>query len=203
MDISNVIAILKNLQYRIDISPASDPERDAAIRLRDRLLDKYGISLDTITRKVGRFQFGRYTKNEAQLVIQYMAYRVHLRDEDFDLYTTRPKKGKCYYIEATMDVDTYNAHHKILDELLTMYKGKYGQFKKKLEQDIVRQLDAWSYMFFKEAGLLGKPSEDKESKMPSWGLAEAIKAARDLEGTIFPQNFVEQKQRELTCGGVV
>ena len=46
-----VLKVLKDLQYRIDVSNPADPEYENAVRLRDRLLAKYNVDLATLTAK--------------------------------------------------------------------------------------------------------------------------------------------------------
>lgn len=43
---AHALKVLRDLQYRIKVSDESDPERANAIRVRDRLLAKYGVSLE-------------------------------------------------------------------------------------------------------------------------------------------------------------
>lgn len=45
---AHALKVLRDLQYRIKVSDESDPERANAIRVRDRLLAKYGVSLEDI-----------------------------------------------------------------------------------------------------------------------------------------------------------
>lgn len=69
--------ILKDLQYRIESAAESDPERQNAIRLRDRLLARFHMSLSDIVdvRKTRRFGY-KYTKQEMMLVVQYFMKRL-------------------------------------------------------------------------------------------------------------------------------
>lgn len=43
-----LIKTLRDLEYRIQVTPENVPERAAAIRLRDRLLEKHGLTLADI-----------------------------------------------------------------------------------------------------------------------------------------------------------
>lgn len=104
---------------------------------------------------------------------------------------------------ATIENEITRAETRIVGELMYMYRHRRTAYKKKLEAQMKKQMEAWRYVFLQEANLLSKPTEEdlKKHKSPSWGLSDAIKAAKDLEDIIFPQHFVEQKQKELTCGG--
>lgn len=200
---AQALKILRDLQYRIEVSDDSDPEKANAIRVRDRLLAKYGLSLEDIGDTPQKRKFGFYNKDEVQIVLQYMRERLHLKDDAFDVYAYRPKRGQCYWVEVWLNDAAYSCNLRIVEELMYMYRHRRTAYKKKLETQMKKQMEAWRYVFLQEADLLSKPTEEdlKKRKSPSWGLSDAIKAAKDLEDIIFPQHFVEQKQKELTCGG--
>ena len=73
------IKILKDLNYRIETADKNDPERENAIRLRDKLLQRYGLKLEDIADVRKRREFGRYTKDERMLVYQYFVTRLHVK----------------------------------------------------------------------------------------------------------------------------
>lgn len=200
---AQALKILRDLQYRIEVSDDNDPEKANAIRVRDRLLAKYGLSLEDIVDVAKKRKFGFYNRDEVQIVIQYMRERLHLKNDAFDVYAYRPKRGQCYWVEAWLDDAAYSCNLRIVEELMYMYRHRRMAYKKKLEAQMKKQMEAWRYVFLQEADLLSQPTEEdlKKHKSPSWGLSDAIKAAKDLEDIIFPQHFVEQKQKELTCGG--
>lgn len=200
---AHALKVLRDLQYRIKVSDESDPERANAIRVRDRLLTKYGVSLEDIADVPKKYKFGYYTKDEVGLIVQYMKERLHLKNEEFDLYAYRPKRGQCYWVETWMDEASYSCNSRIIDELIYMYRHRRRAYERKLKAQLKKQMEAWRYVFLQEADLLSEPTEEdlKKKRKPSWDLSDALKAAMDLDNIIFPQNFVEQKQKELSCGG--
>lgn len=199
---SKVIKILRDLQYRIEVSDESDPERANAIRLRDRLIARYGITLDEVTGTSKMREFGYYTRKELQVVVQYFYERLHLTKDQFDIYSYKGSRNKYYYVETVMDDAMYDCHSRILRELMIMYRSRKDAYEKKLKQQLKKQMEAWSYMFLQEADLLSKPSDENKGKTrkPSFDWGDAMQAAKDLEGVVFPQNFVEQKQKAIAQG---
>lgn len=200
MDNSNAIKILRDLQYRIESSDETDPERANAIRLRDRILSKYNISLDDVTGSIKKREFGYYTRTELQVAVQYFYERLHLKKEQFDIYSYKDNHNKKhYYLETEMDDAMYDCHSRILRELLQMFRTRKSAYEKKLKKQIKNQLQAWDYIFLQEADLLTPATEEnkKTGKKPSFDWGDAINAAKDLEGVIFPQNFVEQQQKAI------
>lgn len=67
----DVRKILQDLQYRINSTPESDPERGNAIRLRDRLLARLGLSLDDIIIVRTRRKFEKLTGDERNMLSQF------------------------------------------------------------------------------------------------------------------------------------
>lgn len=199
---SKVLKILRDLQYRIEVSDESDPERANAIRLRDRLIARYGITLDEVMGTSKKREFGYYTRKELQVVVQYFYERLHLTKDQFDIYSYKGGNKKHYFVETVMDDAMYDCHSRILRELMIMYRTRKDAYEKKLKQQLKKQLEAWSYMFLQEADLLSKPSDENKgnTRKPSFDWGDAMQAAKDLEGAVFPQNFVEQKQKAIAQG---
>lgn len=200
---SKVIKILRDLQYRIEVSDENDPERANAIRLRDRLLAKYNLTLEEVAGTSKNREFGYYTRKELQIVVQYCYERLHLSKDQFDIYSyTANNRRKHYYVETAMDDAMYDCHSRILRELLSMYRSRKNDYEKKLKKQMKKQLEAWDYMFMQEADLLTKASDENKGKgkKPSFDWGDAMQAAKDLEGVVFPQNFVEQQQKAIAQG---
>lgn len=65
-----------------------------------------------------------------------------------------------------------------------------------------KQLEAWDYIFMQKADLLTEASDENKGKgkKPSFDWGDAIQSAKDLEGVVFPQNFVEQQQKAIAQG---
>lgn len=63
----NVVAILRKLQYRIQVSREDDPERENAVRLRDRLLEKYGLHLEDIQEARKVYVLDKLTQDAARV----------------------------------------------------------------------------------------------------------------------------------------
>ena len=63
--------IIMDLNYRIESAKDDDPEKENAIRLRDRLLAKYGLSLSDLVEVREEREFGSLTDSESSFVGQY------------------------------------------------------------------------------------------------------------------------------------
>lgn len=199
-----IIETLKKLQYRIDVGSKEDPERENAIRLRDRLCSKYGIRVeDLATNKVEVREFDAQTREEAQVIIQYAFTKLMRKQDEFSLYShKRSRYGKkLYSVEIPMSEDEYLSHGKIIVELVRLHRRRKEEYRHKLLEVMKKQLAAWDYQFLQSANLLAKAEPGTAAAKPKWGLDEAMKAARDLDGTIFPESYLAQQQKALSHTG--
>ncbi len=104
--------ILRHLQYRISVTPDSDPEKENAIRLRDRLLAKYGMRLEDLIEQRKHRIFGPLVKSDAKLVFQYFRRRLDAGAQEppynIDCFLLNIKKTARHTIElSALNHDTY------------------------------------------------------------------------------------------------
>ena len=195
------IEVLKKLQYRINVGNQDDPELENAIRLRDRLCSKYGIRECEIACDVALSrEFWCSDREEAQVVIQYAFVKLMRKQGEFMLYSRKNSRygKKVFTVEIPMDADEYQLHGRIITELLEMYRRRRAEYKKKLMAAMRKQLQAWDYQFTQQAGLLAEAKPGDKVSAPKWGLHEAMRAAEDLDGAIFPESYLEQQMKALS-----
>ena len=196
--------VLKDLQYRIEKSAPDDPERGNAIRLRDRLLARFGLQLTDITDVRTRREFGDYTLNEAVIVFQYFCKRLGIKDNGVAPYMlesyrrgTGNKQCRNRSIEIDLTDDEYNHHKPIVNNLVEMFAECMRKVERDLRKEAERRREATRYSFCDKANLLNDPDPNQPARQPSWGLSEAMKAARDLEGLVFPDSHLGQEMKRL------
>lgn len=207
MDVRKVLA---NLQYRIQSTREGDPERENAIRLRDRLLAKNGLILEDIIEVRKTREFERLSQKESFLVVQY--FRIVLKIDQavapWNLgsykYCSRPTKFSSF-VRIDLTDDEYSRHRPIVDSLVQIFRRKTRELKKKLDQENKARMEALEYAIYEKANILfpagWNGSEPVEGgTAPSWGLHEAMKAARDLEDTIFPDMQLTQETLQIEGG---
>lgn len=68
----DAIKTLRDLQYRIDSTPENDPERGNAVRVRDRLLAKFNLTLDDIRIARQPQAIENITRAEAGMLCQFL-----------------------------------------------------------------------------------------------------------------------------------
>lgn len=191
------LKILKDLQYRIEVSNSNDPEYAAAVRLRDRLCAKYNITLDTISHSTVKVrEFRCRTREEAQVIIQYAFVKLLRKKGEFNLYSLRGKHSKkIFSVEIPMDDDEYNLHYRIIYETLELYRKRRAGYLEYLKNELSLKMKAWDTQFLGKGGLL---CEGEGGEEPPWGLSEAMAAAHDLDGIVFPENYIPgAKKAEL------
>ena len=199
-----ILKTLKDLQYRIDVSNSADPEYENAVRLRDRLCKKYNIDPASIKAKgVATRAFECATREEAQVIVQYAFQKLHRKSGEFSLYSYKPTRyaKKRFVVEIPMDEDEYNQHGDIIKSLVLLFERRREEYRRKLISEMTKRLKAWDYQFFQAGDLLSKAKPGDKPTEPSWGLREAMDAARDLEGTIFPESYLAQQQKALSHAG--
>lgn len=199
------LKILKDLQYRIDVSNPADPEYANAVSLRDRLCKKYNIDPATIQAKqILTRVFECATREEAQVVIQYAFVKLQRKQNEFNLCSFKNSRyaKKRFAIEIPMDEDEYNQHKDIIRDLVLLFRRRRDEYRRKILAEMSKRLKAWDYQFLDAGNLLGKADPTtKKHKAPPWGLREAMAAASDLDGTIFPESYLAQQQKALSHAG--
>lgn len=200
------IKILKDLNYRIETADKNDPERENAIRLRDKLLQRYGLKLEDIADVRKRREFGQYTKDERMIVYQYFVKRLHAKLGEAPYmagaysYGKETATSKNRTFEINLTDEEYAHHAQIVRSLLEMYANCVKKLEAQLREEAKKRRAATRYAFFEKADLLLDESETtKPAKptKPSFGLADALRAARDLDGLVFPENHLGEERKLL------
>lgn len=184
--------ILQYLQYRIDTTAEDEPERENAIRLRDRLLAKYGLSLEDITDARSERVFDRLTSEECALVWQYFLKTLNTEADaapyNCAAYAKRHSHAKHNSsVEIRLTDDEYRHHFRIVMSLIGIHRNKMRELEKKLKAEADARRKALNYAIYEKAGILFPSNGDASPKAPEWTLNDAINAARELDGVIFPQ----------------
>lgn len=195
--------ILQDLQYRINSTPKSDPERENAIRLRDRLLARLGLSLDDITIVRTRRKFEKLTVDERNMLCQFFRkqfYREPLMSEphQISLYYEQGKASPYRRsLELDLTDDEYTHLWPIAQNLLKIYRRERAALQKKIKQDAKARLQAYDYNFYEKAGILFPADENSSSQDPGFGLKEAMETAAAMADVIFPTSHLTNDPKQL------
>ena len=196
--------VLKDLNYRIETADPNDPERENAIRLRDRLLQRYGLKLEDVADVRTRREFGKYVENEQMLVFQYFRKRLKIEKcgvppymMDAYEYKLKSTNGRNHSIEIDLTDDEYARHAPIVKNLLEMFAGCMKKLEAQLKEDAKKRRAGTRYAFFEKADLLADAKPGEEAKKRSFSLSDAMRAARDLDGMVFPESHLGQELKAL------
>lgn len=198
MNRDQAIKTLKDLQYRIQVSSRGDPELSNAIRLRDRLCKRFNILIKDIEAStVAKRIWEGMTREEAQVVVQYAFNRLKRKNGEFHLYSYHNNfNKKLWMVEIPMAQDEYDAHNRIIKELVRLHRKRRKTYLDKQRAELKMRMEAWDTQFLHIANLLSDAPEG-EHREPPWGLREAMAAANDLEDVIFPDHYVESQKKEI------
>ena len=195
--------ILSDLQYRINTAPEGDPERGNAIRVRDRLLARLGMSLDDIVVVHTRRTLEKLTLGERQMICQFLR-----KQFDREELMNGPHAIGIYYqkgkaspysrsIELDMTDEEYNHLWPIVLNLLKIYRRELSALQKKIKQETQARLEAYDFKFYEKAGILFPANPDAECHDPGFGLKEAMEAAAALNDIVFPTNHLNCDPKQL------
>ena len=199
----NIKKILKDLAYRIKVTPKDDPEYDNALRLYERLKEKYHVTDEELLDKKLR----EFTDNEKfkQILIQLFVVVLHGRLDgkdsfNFKTFSFRDKRKKSLFdFEIYLNDDEYKLIKERFEALKALYKRELCKLEerqkkelKELEAAHDRELKAFRYAFLDKANLLSPPDGEKTNNEPPFTLSDIIKAAKGLDDVIFPQNMIHQ-----------
>ena len=196
--------ILQDLQYRINSTPESDPERGNAIRLRDRLLARLGLSLDDIIIVRTRRKFEKLTADERNMLSQFFR-----KQFDREPLMSEPhhigqyyEKGKASPYSRSLELDLTDDEYTLLwpiaQNLLKIYRRELAALQKKIKQETKARLRAYDYKFYEKAGILFPADESSEEQEPGFGLKEAMEAAAAMADIIFPTSHLTNDPKQLT-----
>ena len=195
--------ILKDLAYRLKVTSKDDPEYDNALRLYERLKEKYHVTDEELLDKKLR----EFTDNNKfkQIFIQLFVVLLHGRldgNDSFCLksYYFRDKgKSSLFNFELYLSDDEYKLINERFKALKALYKRELGKLEdrqknelKELEADHEREAKAFRYAFLEKANLLSPPDGEKTNNEPPFTLSDIIKAAKGLDEVVFPQNMINQ-----------
>lgn len=193
--------IIMDLNYRIESAAEDDPERENAIRLRDRLLAKYGLRLEDLVEVRSRREFDKLSQKESSMAAQYFRRKLNIKFDEapYNLnsykYRHKATKFNCF-ITIDLTDDEYRYHEKIVKNLVQIFRRKTRELEKKLREEAQRRRDAMEYAIYDKAGILFPAGSGGDSGS-SFGLREAMMAAHDLEDTLFPDLHIEQEFLKL------
>lgn len=201
---ADVKKILMDLQYRIDSTPESDPERENAIRLRDRLLAKHGMSLKDIMEVRTERRFEKLDDDEQRMVCQYFMVRLgtFIDRAPYSLNSYRRKGSKTKYrnfIQISLTDDEYRHHCGPVNSLVSIYRRKMRELDAALKKEANARHKALEYAIYEKADILFPEGwNGKAPSAPEWSLRDIMAAARSLDDTIFPQMELRQDPLRLT-----
>ena len=194
--------ILMDLQYRIDSTPGSDPERENAIRLRDRLLAKYGMSLKDITEVRTERLFEKLSDDEQKMVCQYFMVRLNtfMDRAPYSLNSYRRKGRKTKYrnfVQIFLTDDEYRHHYGLVNSLVSIYRRKMRELDAELKKEANSRRKALRYVIYEKADILFPEGWSGKKAAPEWSLHDIMEAARSLGDTIFPKMQLRQDPLRL------
>lgn len=195
--------ILKDLQYRIDTAPDDDPEKENAIRLRDRLLAKNGLRLEDITEVRTERTFDKLSREESSMVCQYFRKKMKIKFDEaphfLNSYQYRKKKTKFRnFVRIQLTDDEFLQHWKAVESLVAIHRRKMRELEKQLKKEAEARRQALEYAIYERAGILFPAGwNGNESQEASWSFRDAMAAAEALSDTLFPQMQVEQETLRL------
>ena len=195
--------ILRDLQYRIDSTPENDPERDNAIRVRDRLLAKFNLTLDDLQEGRSSQVINKLTRAEASMLAQFLQKQFGWEELDqaphcINIYKYRSKSTQySYFIQVELTADEAQVILPVARNLLKIFRRELTALEKKIREEAERRRKALHYEFYDRAGILRPASDTDTPSAPSWGLKEAMEAASALEGIVFPVNHLNEEQKQL------
>ena len=204
MDREDIIKTLRNLEYRIQVSRKDDPERENAIRVRDRLLAKYGLRLEDIREARKTYMLERLDVDEAKVGRHFLKKRLNVEAGDGEPYNFNQyvQKSKTSKYNRSLQIDlTEDEHAKlwpVLRSLVKIYRRERKKLEKRIAEEIERRRAAFDYTFYDKAGILW-PSTGESTGEPGFDLSDAIRAANELDGLVFPDSHIENKP--LAIGG--
>lgn len=195
--------VLKDLQYRIETSKPNDLERENAIRLRDRLLARFGLTLEEIAEKRVSRWFQKLTWLEQGIVANYFV--VTFPDAEKSPYelgwyelkrkTTSEKK---FSICIKLTDDEFSKAEPFVKNLLKMFRREFKTFTEKLDEQRKQAERGFRYAFLDKANLLRQVSgEESQNANPGFNWSDVMRAAKDLEDLVFPQNNLKQETKQI------
>lgn len=199
----NVVAILRKLQYRIHVSRKDDPERENAVRLRDRLLEKYGLRLEDIQEARKVYVLDKLTADAARVAQHVIKNKLDIETGcgepyNYNQYVQAHKRNQYNRsIEIALTEDEHAKLWPVLTSVLNMYGRERAKLEAKIKEEIKSRRDAFNYVFYKQAGILWPSNGESSEKDPGFSLSDAIHAAKELDGLVFPELHIKEERRMI------
>lgn len=193
--------ILKDLVYRISITNKNDPEYENAVRLRDRLLEKFNLTIDDLDiEERNEILFENLKNLEPGIVANYFGatLKTDIFKEPYKLthYKYNDKRKKNLSVVGVFLTKEESQKAKpYVENLLKMFRREFEKFNNELEKDIESKRKAFRYSFLSKANLLCDAEDDDQERPAEFDLSDVIKAAKHLENLIFPKNHIKHEQR--------
>lgn len=199
----NVVAILRKLQYRIQVSRKDDPERENAVRLRDRLLEKYGLHLEDIQEARKVYVLDKLTQDAARVAQHVIKKKLNIEAEcgepyNYNQYVQAHKTNQYNRsIEIALTEDEHAKLWPVLTSVINMYGRERAKLEARIKEEIKSRRAAFDYMFYKQADILWPSNGENSKKDPGFNLSDAIRAAKELDGLVFPELHIKEERRML------
>ena len=165
---------------------------------------RYGLKLEDIADVRKRRTFGKYNFYEAITAYQYFLKRLGIAKSgtapymlESYIYGSKAKANRNHTIELDLTDEEYARHAPIVKNIVEMFAGCMKKLEDDIKAEANRRREATRYAFYEKADLLNDPGPEDAPQKPSWGLAEAMKAARDLDGLVFPENHLGHEFKML------
>lgn len=199
MDIQKV---LRDLKYRISVTPESDPEYKNAVAMFERLKRKYNINESDLNARKTREFTGH--NNEKFIMVQLLGVLLGVDftgagEYNFKSFTYRDKRKKNYF---NFEVDLTDEEYKMILLKFDAFKSIWKRELKKIEADLKkeqeRRLNAFRYSFLDKGNLL-KKSETKffDTEEPGFTLSDAMKAAAYFDDVFFPDSMLDNQKKQI------
>jgi hypothetical protein len=198
-----VIKILRDLAYRIQVSRKDDPERENAIRLRDRLLAKYGLKLEDIQEVRKTRVLDKLTLDEMLVVRQFFGHHLKIDPGDGAPYNLNcyviPSKTSVYkrLVEIDLTDDEYSKFWPQVKALVALWRREAKALEEKLKEEANARRAAFKWKFCEKADILMEAKEGEVPREPGYGLRDLMAAAAALDDVIFPHHYVGEEQKRL------
>lgn len=100
-------------------------------------------------------------------------------------------------IEIALTEDEHAKLWPVLTSVLKMYKRERAKLEARIKKEIKSRRDAFDYMFYKQADILWPSNGESSEKDPGFDLRDAIRAANELDGLVFPELHIKEKRRMI------
>lgn len=200
--IMDIQKVLRDLKYRISVTPESDPEYKNAVAMFERLKRKYNINESDLNARKTREFTGH--NNEKFIMVQLLGVLFGVDftgagEYNFKSFTYMDKRKNNYF---NFEVDLTDEEYKIILLKFDAFKSIWKRELKKIEADLKkeqeRRLNAFRYSFLDKGNLLKKSdSKTDDTKEPGFTLSDAMKAAAYFDDVFFPDSMLDNQKKQI------